>query len=112
MHPSNNTARVAGALYLLNGATGFFSIMYVPSTLIVSANPAATANSILAFEMLFRVGIVFELTCAVTFIFLVRALYRLLNGGIRPAKHTVDGGREASLEIVRPVSASGSKLWV
>jgi hypothetical protein len=24
----------------------------------------------------------------------------------------VDGGREASLEIVRPVSASGSKLWV
>ena len=31
---------------------------------------------------------------------------------IRTAKHTVDGGREASLEIVRPVSASGSKLWV
>jgi integrase len=27
-------------------------------------------------------------------------------------KHTVDGEREASLEIVRPVSASGSKLWV
>jgi hypothetical protein len=31
---------------------------------------------------------------------------------IRMAKHTVDGGRETSLEIVRPVSASGSKLWV
>jgi len=31
---------------------------------------------------------------------------------IRTAKHTVDGGRGASLEIVRPVSASGSKLWV
>ena len=31
---------------------------------------------------------------------------------IRPAKHTIDEGREASLEIVRPVSASGSKLWV
>ena len=27
-------------------------------------------------------------------------------------KHTVDGGREASLEIVRTVSASGSKQWV
>jgi hypothetical protein len=36
-----------------------------------------------------------------------RELYR-----IRTAKHTVDGGREASLEIVRPVSAGGSKLWV
>jgi len=27
-------------------------------------------------------------------------------------KHTVDGGREASLEIVRTVSASGSRQWV
>jgi hypothetical protein len=32
--------------------------------------------------------------------------------GYPSGKHTVDGGREASLEIVRPVSASGSKLWV
>jgi hypothetical protein len=37
--------------------------------------------------------------------------YKVLYG-IRMAKHTVDGGRETSLEIVRPVSASGSKLWV
>ena len=36
----------------------------------------------------------------------------LLVNCIRTAKHTVDGGRESSLEIVRPVSASGSKLWV
>jgi ATP-dependent helicase YprA (DUF1998 family) len=27
-------------------------------------------------------------------------------------KHTVDGGREASLEIVSTVSASGSRQWV
>ncbi len=26
-------------------------------------------------------------------------------------KHTLNGRRETSLEIVRPVSASGSKLW-
>jgi hypothetical protein len=38
--------------------------------------------------------------------------FTLLVDSIRPAKHTIDGGREASLEIVRPVSASGSKLWV
>jgi hypothetical protein len=36
----------------------------------------------------------------------------MLEDRIRPAKHTIDEGREASLEIVRPVSASGSKLWV
>ena len=30
---------------------------------------------------------------------------------IRMVKHTVDGEREASLEIIRPVCASGSRLW-
>jgi F0F1-type ATP synthase assembly protein I len=54
--------------------------MYIPSTLIVSENAAATANNILASEMLFRAGIVSELVGAIVFIFLVGALYRLLNG--------------------------------
>ena len=34
-----------------------------------------------------------------------------LYEGIRMVKHTVDGEREASLEIIRPVCASGSRLW-
>ena len=80
MHPTNKTARVAGALYVLNGVTGFFSLQYVPGKLIVSGNAAATANNILAHEMLFRLGIVSELFCAAEFIFVVWALYRLLNG--------------------------------
>jgi hypothetical protein len=80
MHPTEGTAPVAGALYLLNGVTGFFSIMYVPSRLIVSGNTAATASNILAHETLFRVSIVSELFCTAEFIFLVRALHRLLNG--------------------------------
>jgi len=80
MNSTKKAARVAGALYLLNAVTGFFGIMYVPSTLIVSGNAAATANNVLSSEMLFRVGIVSELICATASIFLVRALYRLLNG--------------------------------
>jgi hypothetical protein len=80
MNSTKKTARVAGALYVLNGVTGFFSIMYVPSRLIVSGDAAATASKILASEMLFRFGIVSELFCAAEFIFVVRALYRLLNG--------------------------------
>src|SRR6202521_4875520 len=80
MHPTNKTARVAGALYVLNGVNGFFSLQYVPGKLIVSGNAAATANNILAHEMLFRVGIVSELFCAAEFIFVVWALYRLLSG--------------------------------
>jgi hypothetical protein len=80
MHPTNNTARVAGALYLLSGLPAVFSYVYVPSTLFVHGNATATANNILASEMLFRVSIVSELFSVVAFIFLVRALYRLLNG--------------------------------
>jgi Domain of unknown function (DUF4386) len=80
MNSTKKTARLAGVLYLVNGVTGFFGIIYVPSRLIVSGNAAATANNILASERLFRVGIVSELICAVEFVFLLWTLYRLLGG--------------------------------
>jgi hypothetical protein len=80
MNSTKKTARLAGVLYLVNGVTGFFGIIYVPSRLIVSGNAAATANNILASERLFRVGIVSELICAVEFVFLLWVLYRLLGG--------------------------------
>jgi hypothetical protein len=67
-------------LYLVNGVTGFFGIIYVPGRLILSGNAAATASNILASERLFRLGIVSELICAVEFIFVVWVLYRLLGG--------------------------------
>ena len=80
MHPTVKAARVAGAIYLFLVVTGVFVVMYVPRTLFVPGNASATANNILASELLFRVFIVVELISAVTFIFLVRALYRLLSG--------------------------------
>jgi len=46
MNSTKKTARIAGLLYLVNGVTGFFGIIYVPSRLIVSGNAAATANNI------------------------------------------------------------------
>lgn len=79
MHPTVKTARVAGLLYLLMGLPAAFSLIYVPRTLIVHGDAAATATNILAHEMLFRIGIVCELVNAAGFIFVVRALYRLLN---------------------------------
>jgi len=48
MNSTKQTARIAGVLYLVNGLTGFFGIVYVPSKLIVSGNTAATASNILA----------------------------------------------------------------
>src|SRR6266852_1074716 len=80
MNSTKQTARIAGVLYLVNGVTGFFGIIYVPSRLMVTGNAAATAQNILASERLFRLGIVSELICAVEFIFLLWVLYRLLGG--------------------------------
>ena len=80
MNSTKQTARIAGVLYLVNGATGFFGIVYVPSKLIVSGNTAATTSNILASERFFRLGIVSELICAAEFIYLVWVLYCLLSG--------------------------------
>jgi hypothetical protein len=80
MHPTAKAARVAGALYLLLVVTGVFTAIYVPRTLFVSGNAAATASNILAHETLFRLGIVDSLISSVLFIFLVMTLYRLLSG--------------------------------
>src|SRR5713226_4095681 len=80
MNSTKQTARIAGVLYLVNGVTGFFGIIYVPHRLMVSGNASATAQNILVSERLFRLGIVSELICAVEFIFLLWVLYRLLGG--------------------------------
>jgi len=80
MHSTKKKARVAGLIYLSLVLTAPFSLIYVPRTLIVRGDATATANNIRASEMLFRAGIVAELLSAVTFIFVVMALYRLLSG--------------------------------
>jgi hypothetical protein len=74
------TARIAGALYPLSSVTAGFPLVYVPSTLIVPGNATTTVNNVLASEMLIRLSIVSELIGAIVFIFMVRALYRLLSG--------------------------------
>jgi hypothetical protein len=80
MHPTDKAARIAGAVYLSMVFTAPFSLIYVPSKLIVRGDAAATANKILAHEMLFRAGIVADLISSVIFVLVVLALYRLLSG--------------------------------
>ena len=80
MHPTDKAARIAGAVYLSMVVTAPFSLIYIPSTLIVRGNATATANNILAHETLFRLGIVADLITSVIFICLVLALYRLFSG--------------------------------
>lgn len=49
-------ARIAGFLYLIIIAAGFFAEGYVRGSVIVSGDAAATAHNILASEQLYRLG--------------------------------------------------------
>jgi len=77
MHPTDKAARVAGAVYLSMVFTAPFALIYIPNTLIVRGNATATAEKILAHEMLFRLGMVADMVSSVIFICLAIALYRL-----------------------------------
>jgi hypothetical protein len=75
-----NPGRFAGLLYLLASIPGVFALAYVPSKLFVYGNATATANNIVAHEMLFRLCIAADLICQAGFIFVALALYDLLKG--------------------------------
>jgi hypothetical protein len=79
MHPTDKAARIAGAVYLSMVVTAPFSLIYVPSKLIVRGNAAATADNILTHQTMFRLSIIGELVGQVIFICLAIALYRLLR---------------------------------
>lgn len=79
MHPTDRAARIAGAVYLSMVITAPFSLIYVPSKLIVRGDATATASNILAHETLFRLAIFTDLVGHVIFICLGVALYRLLS---------------------------------
>src|SRR5213082_1458934 len=59
--------------------TAPFSLIYVPSKLIVRGNAAANADNIMAHETMFRLSIFGDLIGQVIFICLGIALYRLLS---------------------------------
>jgi hypothetical protein len=80
MTSTRNPGRFAGLLYVLMSIPGVFTLIYVPSKLIVHGNATATATNIAAHETLFRLGIAAELICQTGFIFVALALYELLKG--------------------------------
>lgn len=73
-------ARVAGCLYILSSLFGIVRLVYIPGTLLVPGDAAATVNNITRHELLFRFGIVSYLLCSAVWIFVTLALYRLLKG--------------------------------
>ena len=79
MYSTKTKARFAGRLYLLLAVTGVFNLIYVPTTLYVFGDAAATADNIRSSELLFRTGILSGVISNVVFVFLVLALYQLLK---------------------------------
>lgn len=79
MTPINRNARVAGLLYLLVVLVAPLRLLYIPNTLFVTGNAAATAGNIAAHEWLFRLGIAGDLVTGALSLFLTLALYRLFK---------------------------------
>jgi len=79
MDSTKKTAKTAGWLYLILAITGAYSIIFIPSKIIIPGDAVATANKLLANEFLFRTGIICDLISNTIFVFLVLVLYRLFK---------------------------------
>jgi hypothetical protein len=76
IEPAQRTAaRVVGALYLLQMATGVFGQVFVRDRLIVHGNVEKTAQNIIAHERLFRLSIAGDLITYTAVIVLIWAFY-------------------------------------
>ncbi len=72
-------ARVAGLLYLVPLFCAPFSMMYVPSVIVVPGDAPATATRLLASESLFRLGLVSDAAVFLSEVALTAVLYVLLR---------------------------------
>lgn len=79
MSSIKTTARVAGLQYVVMATIMVFSYMYLPGRFIVPGDAAATASRITAATLLYRVGVLSDLTAQILFIFVVLSLYQLFK---------------------------------
>lgn len=56
------TARLTGLLYFILAIMGIFSLMYLPSKIIVPGDPVATCQKILSNEFIYRINIAVSVT--------------------------------------------------
>lgn len=82
MHDLNSLkkqSRIAALLYFISCLPAPFALLYVPNTLIVRGDAAATANNLRNSEGLLRAGMAIELFSATVAIFAVLGFYRLFK---------------------------------
>lgn len=78
-HPLQGTARRAGLVYLLLCFIGPINAIYIPNTYVVSGDPAATAQRILADELVYRLGAIPGFASNIVFLVLALMLYQLFR---------------------------------
>ena len=78
-------ARLAGLLVLVLVVISPFSLIYIPSTLVVPGDATATANNVMASDGLFRLGIISDAAIFLIEIVVTALLYVLL----RPVSRTL-----------------------
>ena len=69
MKTLRQTERILRILYPVWALVGMFSLMYVPSQVVVPGDAAATAAQIASQELLFRAGVVGSLATQILFLF-------------------------------------------
>lgn len=74
-----NTVLTLRILYPIWMVFGIFSLLYIPSILIVKGDAVATANNLTENDFLFRAGIVGSLITQLIYIFTVLFLYKLFE---------------------------------
>lgn len=75
----NRTARIGGVLYLILILIGMFAVLFVRDKLIVSGDPTATANNIMASPLLWRMGISADLLMHVLDVPIMLIIYIILK---------------------------------
>ena len=78
-HSPQRFARFSGVLYLAIIVLGSFGEMFVRATLVISGDPAATANAIAGSPLLWRAGIVGDLLMQVLDVPVIVIFYLLLK---------------------------------
>lgn len=79
MDTTRNHARTAGVLYLLLVLVAPLRLVYIPNTLFVGGDIAATVANITASPLLFQWGMLADLFCGTLEVFLALALFQLFK---------------------------------
>jgi hypothetical protein len=79
MRSRQGTARLAGALYVVMGLSGAFTLLYIPSVFLVLGNATATAGRITESPGLYRFGVFADLMSGVFAVCLAVVLYDLFQ---------------------------------